>query len=268
MQLEPTTVHLRDIDVAYRPAGRGATVVLIHGLGQDHQMWTAQQEMLNGYRTIAYDLRGHGRSTAGEGDGTLAQLGGDLIALLDHVGPARCVGFSLGGTVALWAASERPDLVPAVAAIATSSVVGRAAAAFFAARIELFSAGDPNAIRKAAVEDTRSQIAAGSLDVEALAAARLEAIGNARGYINAARAMVALREVPLNDRLELIRQPVIVISGEHDAFCPRRAAEIMLEHLVDARFEELPGVGHLVADEDPDAVTRVLQQWLDRGPGT
>jgi pimeloyl-ACP methyl ester carboxylesterase len=260
----PTTIRLRDIDVAYRSAGDGRTVVLIHGLAQDHRMWAAQQEALTGVRTVAYDLRGHGATSAGDADGTLAQLGADLIALLEHVGPATCVGFSLGGTVALWAAAERPDLVPDVVALATSSVVGRAAAAFFAERIERFERGDLADVRAAVLEDTRAQTAGGDADADAIAAARLEAIGDRRGYISAARAMAALNGAPLNDRLERIRQPVLVVSGERDTFCPRRAADIMLEHLPDGRFEELPDTGHLVTDESPAAVTRVLADWLHR----
>jgi pimeloyl-ACP methyl ester carboxylesterase len=41
----------------------------------------------------------------------------------------------------------------------------------------------------------------------------------------------------------------------------------MLEYIPDGRFEELAGVGHLVTDEDPDALTAVLRAWLLRGDG-
>jgi len=261
---DTSTMSLGDIAVAYHAAGDGPTVVLIHGLAQDHRMWVTQQEALTSHRTIAYDLRGHGATTTGSPDGSLDQLGGDLIALLKEVGPAVCVGFSLGGTVALWAASERPDLVPEVVALATSSVVGRAAAGFFAERIALFTEGEAGAIRKAVLEDTRAQFAGATIDADEIADARMKAIGDGRGYVNAARAMLGVHEHPLNPRLERIRQPVLVVTGEQDAFCSRRAADLMLEHLPDGTFEELSGVGHLVTDEDPDAVTRVLAGWLDR----
>ena len=51
-----------------------------------------------------------------------------------------------------------------------------------------------------------------------------------------------MREEPLNERLDRIVLPVLVVSGELDLWCPRRAAEIMLEHLADAEFVELDGV--------------------------
>lgn len=258
-------LRLRDLDVTVRAAGDGRPVVLIHGLAQDHGMWAEQQRALGGYRTLAYDVRGHGASSLGEPDGTLAQLGGDLIALLERFDPASCVGFSLGGTVALWAASERPDLFTDVLALATSSVVGRAAAAFFEERIELFGGTDEAAVRAALLEDTRGQLAGADVDAEAVLAERLRAIGDRRGYINAARAMAAINAEPLNERLERIRCPVLVVSGANDQFCPRRAADIMLEYLPHGRFEELANVGHLVTDEDPDAVTEVIGNWLKEG---
>jgi pimeloyl-ACP methyl ester carboxylesterase len=259
IQSEP----LRDIDVAYRPAGDGPRVVLLHGLAQDHGMWATQQRDLPA-STLAYDLRGHGRTTLGEADGTLTQLGQDLIAFLERFGPAHCAGFSLGGTVALWAAAERPDLIDSVVAVATSSVVGRRAAAGVRERIELFEAGDGGAMRQVLLDDTRQQLAMGNVNAEEIAKGRMEAIGDGRGYVNGARAMAWMHEHPLNDALARIELPVLVVAGERDVVCPPRAAEIMLEHLPSAEYEELVGAGHLITDEDPDALTRVIQTWLER----
>ena len=97
--------------VAFVSRGAGPSLVLIHGLGQDHRIWAEIQPALPEYTTIAYDLRGHGQTPVGDAAGTLAQLGDDLIAFLAATGPAVCIGFSLGGVIALWAASARPDLV-------------------------------------------------------------------------------------------------------------------------------------------------------------
>jgi 3-oxoadipate enol-lactonase len=256
--------RLGDLKVAYRMAGSGERVVFIHGLAQDSRMWACQQQELSDYSTFAYDVRGHGQTTLGDCDGTLTQLGSDLISFLERVGAASCVGFSLGGTVALWAAARRPDLVSDVVAIATSSVVGRVAAAFLAKRIALFATSDRTAVRSALLEDTRAQLANPSVDVEKVTNLRMEAIGDGKGYVNGARAMAAIHEHPLNDLLECITSPVLVVSGEHDVVCPRRASEIMLEHLPDGHFEELPSVGHLVTDENPGLVTSVISNWMDR----
>jgi pimeloyl-ACP methyl ester carboxylesterase len=256
---------LDDLTVGFRAAGvRGpARVVCIHGLAQDHRMWTHLQNELVERQTFAYDVRGHGATTLGRADGTLAQLGRDLIAFLEAHGAGTCVGFSLGGTVALWAAAERPDLVTSVIAIATSSVVGRTAAAGLERRIALFETGDDAAVREVVRADTEMQLAEPNPQrVDAIERSRLEAIGDRAGYLNGARTMLGMHAEPLNARLERITVPVHLIGAEGDRVCPRRAAEIMLEHLPGATFEELPGIGHLVTDENPDAVTAAVRKRM------
>ena len=86
-------IKIGDINVSYSVQGNGEPVVLIHGLAENKESWCGIQEKLE-CRTYSYDLRGHGESTLGKGDGTLEQLGGDLIEFLDKVsGPAKCVGY-------------------------------------------------------------------------------------------------------------------------------------------------------------------------------
>ncbi len=248
--------------VAGAVSGQGPRLVLIHGLGQDHRIWAEIQRALPGYHSFAYDIRGFGSSPLGAGAGTLAQLGQDLVEFLVAVGPATCVGFSLGGVIALWAAAERPELVEGVIAVATSSVVGKAAAAAMVQRIELFETASAERIYELMYEDTTAQLARSGNDVAALTLSRIEAIGDRGGYLNGARAVCSMRDESINDRLPAITAPVLIINGENDLWCPRRAAEIMLEQLPDAEFAELPGVGHLITDEDPLGLASIMRDWL------
>jgi pimeloyl-ACP methyl ester carboxylesterase len=256
------TVTIGDIDVALHEQGAGPALVLLHGLAEDGSSWTPIQERLPGVRTIAVDLRGHGATSIGNAAGTLDQLAGDLIGLLEQVtGPAAVAGFSLGGTIVLEAAARRPDLVPLPIAIATSSVVGRAAVAFFEGRIAQLDAGDEPGFAAGLLADTAAQLAGGG-DAAELAARRLAAVGDGRGYRNAAHAMCLLRAEPLTPRLASISQHVDVIGGSEDAFCPRRAAEIMLEALPDATYHEIAGAGHLIAVDRPAELAALLNRIL------
>src|SRR5689334_6588283 len=59
-------------------------ILFSNSLGTDHTMWQPQAEALAGrYRVVRYDTRGHGRSTAPGDAFTMAQLGGDALAILD-----------------------------------------------------------------------------------------------------------------------------------------------------------------------------------------
>ena len=255
--------HAGDLEVSYVEKGSGPRLVLIHGLAQDHGIWATVQRSLTGFTTLAYDVRGHGDTTLGSPDGTLAQLARDLTAFLSETGPAVCVGFSLGGAIALWAAAERPDLVSGVIAVATSSVVGKAADSALAERIVEFRTGSPERIREILLQDTVSQLGTSDPDPAAIVDGRMQAIADRSAYINGAEAVRSMRVDSLNDRLSAVDCPVLIVSGELDVWCPRRAAEIMLERLPTATFIELPGIGHLVTDDDPDGLAAVIRTWLE-----
>ena len=257
-------IGLGDIEVAYTRAGTGDPVVMLHGLAEDGASWADVQARLAGFTSHAYDLRGHGATGLGEAQGTLAQLGGDLIRFLEGVtGPAACVGYSLGGTVVLWVAVERPDLVRRAVVSGTSTVVGRTAAGFFEDRIALLRA-DREGFARALAEDTAKQILSNEIDVSEITARRLAAIGDGGGYINAARAMMRLNGDPLTARLAEIACKVDVIGGEGDMFCPRKAADIILEQLADGRYREIATAGHLMSVDRPAEYADAIQSALQR----
>ena len=251
-------IVLRDLSVCYSETGAGQLIVLVHGLAQDHRSWAPQFAALQRHHVLAYDVRGHGGTDVGNPSGSLEQLGDDLIALLEWSGPAAVVGFSLGGTIALWAAAQRPDLVTEVVAVATSSVVGRSAASWYRERVQLVDEGRLEELAAAIVEDTRAQIVRDDVDVQAIARDRVEAVGSGAGYRNAAVAMSHLRETPLTPRLADVSQPVTVVYGTADVFCPRKAAEIMVAALPDAELQAIEGAGHLINVDAPDRLTNAI----------
>ncbi len=259
-----TTITINDLKIHYKTAGSGPPVVLLHGLGEDHRSWSYIQAHLTGRTTYAVDLRGHGTTTPGDGHGSLSQLGYDLIGFLEQVtGPAAVVGFSLGGTIVLWAAAERPDLVIHPIPVATSSVVGRAAVDYFAGRIAQLEAGDHDGFAAGMRADTAQQSVTG-VDLDPVATHRLEAVGGGQGYINAARAMMRIREEPLTPQLTRIKPHVDVVGADQDIFCPRKAADIMIEALPNPSYHEIAGSGHLIAVDQPEAFTALLAELLDR----
>ena len=256
-------VRLADIDVGYTCLGEGPSAVMVHGLAEDRRSWADVQRRLNDFTTWAYDLRGHGESGLGEAEGTLAQLGGDLIAFLDALpGPAECIGYSLGGAVVLWVAASRPDLVIRATVAGTSTVVGRRAVGFFHDRIETIRS-DFSGFAAALKEDTRQQLVVAGDRLEEVSARRLEAVGTGDGYVNAARAMARLNTEPLTPLLQEITCPVHVIGGEADVFCPRKAAEIMLAALRHGSYHEVARAGHLMSVDQPDAYAQAIRNALE-----
>ncbi|MDN5794127.1 MAG: alpha/beta hydrolase [Intrasporangium sp.] len=237
---------------------------MVHGLAEDRHTWSNQQAALGDFHTFAYDLRGHGDTTVGAADATLAQLGGDLVGFLEQVsGPAIVVGFSLGGTVALWAATHRPDLVRQAVVLGTSSVVGRTAAGFYQARIEMAADTASPEFAAALRDDTAAGLAVATEQLDRVVAARLAAVGDGVGYCNAAKAMAGLHQDPLTPSLATLSAHVDVVGAAHDTFCPLKAAQIILDALPDGHYHEISDAGHLVNIDNPRGVTEVLRVTLN-----
>ena len=194
-----------------------------------------------------------------------------MIAFLDKVsGPAKCVGYSLGGTLVLWAAARHPELVSAAVVAGTSTVVGKQAVEFFEERIRIIK-DDFSTFASVLMKDTSLQIVTATLGksgeevLEAITARRMKAVGDGAGYVNAARAMLSLSKFPLTPILKEIKCPVSIISGEKDIFCPRKAADIMISKLINSTFKEVTNAGHLLSVDQPENYAKTIQNSLNIG---
>lgn len=256
--------RVNDIEIAYSDRGKGLKAVLLHGLAEDRHSFTGVQERLRGVQGFACDLRGHGETTLGNAGGTLEQLGSDLAGFLEQItGPAVCIGYSLGGTIVLWTAALRPDLVLHAVVAGTSVKVGYKANLFFRERIRLVE-NDPPAFAEALYQDTAAQVINKDIDIEKLTRMRLQTIGSGAGYINAARAMMRLHERPLTPLLAQIQCPVDVIGADQDLFCPPRAAAMITDALENVNYHEIANSGHLMSIDQPARYGATLQKILDR----
>lgn len=104
-----------DIETYYVTQGDGPPIVFVHGMIMDTRMWEHQMDALSGsFTTIAYDVRGHGRTGASERRPYSIDLfADDLAALLDALDIDRAVvcGLSMGGAVAQAFAAAHPERV-------------------------------------------------------------------------------------------------------------------------------------------------------------
>lgn len=258
--------HINGTVLAWDASGAGEPVLLVHGIGEARGAWRHQLEDFKGrFRVIACDVRGFGDSETGNGTGRVEQLAADLRALLDRLGagPARVIGFSMGGVIAQRFALDHPDMTRAVVIAASSSVVNRRAADFYLERAALAERNGVGALRAAAMEDAASCFAiSGPEVVEAYREVRRNGVREAAGFANAARAMASLLEAPLTEALAGLRAPALVITGERDVFCPPRASEIIHARIPGSVLRVVPGVGHCLHWEDPAGFNRTVLDFL------
>ena len=254
----------RDLEVAWFEVGRGDPLVLVHGLGDDHRAWRrAVPDLALRHRVYLYDLRGHGETTLGDADGTLRQLGDDLVGLLDAVGldRAHIGGFSLGGTIAMRLAIDHPERVDRLVLVATSSRVGRTAAEWYRERAAMVEHED-TWLRQTLDRDTAEVYAQSPNELQEGLLIRRQSTADPRGYGNACRAMAALRDAPLDPELGAISAATLIVASDLDQHCPPKAAEIIASGVRGSRLEVIKGAGHAIPVERPQELTASMNRFL------
>src|SRR6201992_4110831 len=110
---------------AFRIAGSGPVILLIHGIGDNSTTWeTVQAKLAPPFTVVAVDLLGHGQSDKPRADYSVAAYANgmrDLLSILD-IERATVVGHSLGGGVAMQFAYQFPHLVERLVLVGAGGV--------------------------------------------------------------------------------------------------------------------------------------------------
>ncbi|BBF99628.1 MULTISPECIES: alpha/beta fold hydrolase [Pseudonocardia] len=253
---------LPDTDVA--DTGHGPPVLLSHGTLLDRTMFLPQTEVLSeDHRTVAWTSRA-GTTRYGT-ERSLDDLVDDTLAVADTAGIDRFVlaGMSVGGFMAVELALRYPERVAGLVLMATRS------AAYtdrerreFGALLEPLDIDGP--IPESVIDAFRSVIFG-----ERALTDRPELIERWTTAWRARPARSLYGEyrswIDKPDRtadLARITVPALVLHGEDDRGIDLEHARVMHAHLPDSTYVPIPGAGHLLAEEQPEAVTAALSDWL------
>ncbi len=252
------------VDLAYREAGSGPPVLLLHAFPLSGAMWLAQREALGAtHRVITPDQRGFGGSELGQDAPSLDACVDDLVALLDRLALDRVVlgGLSMGGYVAMALLRRHPERVRALVLADTKAGADTPAAQANRERIALAVLEDGSTVL---VDDVLPTLLGATTVAE-----RAAVTGRVRGLLQVApppavawaqRAM-AVRPDSM-DVLASYDGPALVVVGEQDTISPPSDAEAMAAALPQGRLVCLPASGHLTAVETPDAFNDAVLGFL------
>ncbi len=258
----------RDVDadpIAWREAGDGRPVLLLHGLGMTRTGWDAQLRALagRGWRGVAWDMPGYGASRPAPGAlgfPFLADAAAGLIAGLG--GDAHVVGLSMGGQIALHLALRHPGHVRSLGLLDTSPAFG-------------LDGTDPEEWRRLRLDPLDRGVTPAQMAERVLAsvmAPDVSADALATGVASMARIVpAALRAavecLPSHDvraRLGEIACPTLVVVGQRDEETPLAYSEELAHGIPGARLAVVPDAGHIVNLEAPDVVNGLLLDHLAR----
>jgi pimeloyl-ACP methyl ester carboxylesterase len=248
-RLEQRRAKVGPATIAYKVAGDGPPIVLVHGLSGSSRWWRRNIGTLTPHRRVyMVDLIGFGASRARH-PFVLAEAAGYLIQWLDQLELERVslVGHSMGGLIAAELAADVPGRVERLVLVDPAALPLNPRLAIHALSL---------------LHELRT-ISPSFLPV--LLADTLRA-----GPLTMWRAARALMLADLRPKLAQIRAPTLVIWGERDALVPLAFAQQLSEHL---RYEQLvviKGAGHVPMWDRPQEFNRVLIEFLctDQGRTT
>lgn len=262
--------------VAYREAGQGPAVLLIHGMGGSSLTWKALlPHLATRYRVIAPDLLGHGQSDKPRGDYSLGAFAVWLRDLLDLLGVARVtlVGHSLGGGVAMQFVHQHPDYCERLVLISSGGLgpeLGRSLRLLSTPGIELLLpvAAAPSVV--ALGERVRSWLGARGLASPEVgetwnAYASLSDPQTRTAFLRTLRSVVDAQgqAVSALNRLHFtLGLPTLLIWGDQDRLIPPAHGEAAHAALPGSRLVILPAVGHFPQVEAPLAVADTLDDFI------
>lgn len=255
----------------YEMDGSGPSIVMIHAGVADNRQWNNEFRWLaERARVLRYDLRGYGLSEPVAADFTHLR---DLLGLLDHLDvprPVVAIGCSMGGTIAMDYALERPAEVRALVMVGS----GPSGLELDVPRLPKFA-------------DVERAFTAGDLDLACELETQIwfDGVGRTPAQVDRTMRRLAYEmnrlalsheaknigrrrkdaEVPAAGRLGEIRVPVLIVVGEHDIPFIHAAADYMAARLPSASRADIADAAHLPNMDKPDEFRRVLSAFLDRG---
>ena len=240
-------------------AADAPVLVLSNSLGTTLDMWSPQMPaLLEHFRVLRYDTRGHGQSEVTPGPYTIAQLGTDFVALLDHLQIARAhfCGLSMGGMTGMWLGIHAPSRIHKLVLCNTSAAIG--VPDMWNARIAQVRQDGMTAVIPAVLERwfTADFLTHAPAQVERVRA--LLAATSVEGYVaNCA----AVRDMDQRTELNCVSAPTLVIAGRYDKSTPPEHGEFIAKAIHGARYVEL-NAAHLSNWEVAQSFTRQLLDFL------
>jgi 3-oxoadipate enol-lactonase/4-carboxymuconolactone decarboxylase len=235
-------------------------LVLANSLGSTTTIWDALVPRLAPHlRVVRYDLRGHGRSPVPPGPYTLADLGEDVIALLDRLGVERAsiCGISLGGMTGMWLGAHAPERVERLILCCTSARLGPPER--WRERAATVRTQGTEAVAGAVLPNWFSaRFAAAEAEFMARMRAML-ASTPADGY---AACCGVIEHMDLRDALPGIAAPTLVIGGREDGAAPPEHQLGIVQGIPGARLVVLPDAAHLAPVEQPAVASGLILEHL------
>jgi len=246
---------------ASSPVAGQKTIVFLHGAGLDHSVWVMPSRYFarHGFRVVAPDLPEHGAT----GGPLLHDIDGYatwVSELLEALQVERChlVGHSMGSLITFAVAAKHPALIERMALLGTASPmrVGEG----------LLSAAEDSDAAAYAMANTWSHSRDGKFGRSGQPGlwnmnTGLRLMQRCKeGVFHADLTACNAFDAEAIDRVT--QTPTLIIAGSKDQMTPVRVGHKLAERIDETQTVVLPGSGHAMLSEQPNAVLDALAAFL------
>lgn len=253
------TIRGEPFNIRFDGPADAPVLMLSNSLGTNLSMWDPQiPEWSKHFRILRYDSRGHGLSVATDRAFSIATLGEDALAILDHFGieKAHWCGVSKGGMVGQWLATNARQRMGRVVLANTAAHMGPPS--LWNDRIETVRSRGMAALVQGVLERWFSPR---FRENDPATVARVSEMLTTTPAVGYATCCAAIRDMDQRESIRSIDNPVLVVIGKVDPATPPAAGHLIAEAIPGSRTVELDAA-HLSNLEQSDAFTRAVQDFL------
>ncbi|MFT5449161.1 MAG: 3-oxoadipate enol-lactonase [Gammaproteobacteria bacterium] len=236
--------------------GTGVPLVLLHAAAGHSACWVEQRPLFEaaGFRVVAFDMRGFGRTRCNTGEETTGSVAGDLAMLVEKLSlPRFCLlGTAYGGFGAIEYALDNPDSLHAV--VISTSFGGLVDAEFAEVRKRHIR---PDLMMLPTIE---RELGASYRANDPEGVHRFHAME--QGSYKAAGGRQAHHQPMTLPRLEGMKVPTLVIAGDEDLYAPPPVMRLFADRITGVQFKVLAGVGHSAYWEKPGEWNELVNRFL------
>jgi pimeloyl-ACP methyl ester carboxylesterase len=245
--------------LAYREAGSGNPLILLHGFCESEKIWNPLiQELSKYFRLILPDLPGHGQTPLLPQTGSLADIAADIIDLvkeLDLVHPV-VMGHSMGGYVTLAAVKQQPDLFKAFGLIhSTAFADTKEKKENRNKSIQFIERNGPDAFFDIFVPGLYHKEGPWINEVDAMV--RKTPPETLIRFTEMMRDRPDSRSV-----IKTFKGRILLIGGKMDSFIPWETLEEQASTSNHTELHVIDHVGHLGMYEDPELIAGLIEKFL------
>ena len=246
--------------IAYREAGTGPALVLMHGIGGNSKTWEEQYRAFAGsHRVIGWDAPGFGGSDPAP-EQTADCWADEAMGLMDRLGVETAVllGHSMGGIIAPRVASRHPGRIEKL--VLSGTRAGFIGALGFEERQREFDTLTP---------EERGRTRAATMAAPGASADVLARLAGIAGKVTReafAGGVAVLEGTDNRAILQGLRMPALVLCGMQDGIAPPERGEEIASLLPNVRMTCFDGAGHAAYVEKPEEYNARLAEFLAEKP--